>query len=250
MLKNRLLLLLCISAFLLFPLSCGWEGGVEVIDNPDIRADMVFAGEDQDGNWATLAFRFREDENERDVVCFAEDGNGANGEGGYGFSYSYSYDKDANNGSIVKKDETSGTAHFTPGAFKLEANGSRLVFTDTGLSLLLVRNSEAKDLSVPFDVEPLPSSGSLDGTVWAATGFRTRDWTTLCIASPSGPNAGTISISHSFDASRFYRSYADYDPATGEGTLAYIGAFKIEGETFTFRNFYGHGGEVSFKRMR
>jgi hypothetical protein len=243
-LKNRLLLLLCVVSFLLLPLSCGMEGGKEIIDDPDIQANMVFAGEESGGNWVTLAFR-----EENSVVCFVEGGGGANGQGGYGFDFSYSYDRDANSGSIAKKDTTGDTAVLPGNNFKLEAN--RLVFTDTALTLLLVRDSEAKDLAVPFNnIAALPPSGSLDGTVWAATGFRTKDWTTLSIVSPAEPNAGVIGVSHSFDASRFYRSYADYDPATGEGTLNYIGKFKVEGDTFKFLDFYGHGGEVPFKRMR
>jgi hypothetical protein len=86
--------------------------------------------------------------------------------------------------------------------------------------------------------------------VCAATSFRTKDWTTLSIRSPSTVNEGTITVSHSFDASCFDRAYADYDPATGRGNLAYIGPFEISGDTFTFLNFYGHGGAVPFKRMR
>jgi hypothetical protein len=245
-LKNRLLLLPCAVFFLLLPLSCDWKAGVEILDGPDVRANMAFAGEDSDGNWATLIFR-----EDNSVIGFLEDGNGSSGEGGYGFDFSYSYDRDANSGSIVKKDDAGQALSLFPGGdFKLEANGSRLVFTGAGLRLLQVRDSDA-DLEVPFNnITALPSSGSLDGTVWAATGLRTKDWTTLSIVSPGAPNAGTIAVSHSFDASRFYRAYADYDPETGEGTLAYIGKFKIEGDAFTFLNFYGHGGEAPFKRMR
>jgi hypothetical protein len=245
MLKKRLLLLPGAVALLFLPLSCDWEGGVKIIDNPDLRGDMVYAGEDSGGNWVTLAFRDLEGSGP-DVVYFVEDGAGSV-DGGY-FYFSYSYDKESNRGSFAKKDGTNDTAPVPSGSFRLEAEGSRLVFDDSGLALRLVRNQE--DLAVPFAPDPLPSSGSLDGTVWAAQGFRYRDWTTLSIVSAGAPNAGTISVSHSFDATRFYRGYADYDPATGEGTLSSIGQFKIEGDTFTFLDFYGHGGRTPFKRMR
>jgi hypothetical protein len=242
-LKERFLLLLPAVWFLLFPLSCDWKGGAEITDNAHVLADMVFAGEDSNGNWTTLAFK----ENNSGVY-FVAGGNEAE----YNFDFSYSYDKNANIGNITKNNSAGNAAFFTSGDFTLKENGSRLVFSGTGPRLLQVRDSNGTDLAVLFDVKPLPPSGSLDGTVWAATGFRTKDWTSLSVASPSpsAPHTGTISVFHSFDASNFNRPYADYNPQTGEGTLAYLGAFKIKDDVFTFLNFYGHGAAVSFKRMR
>jgi hypothetical protein len=238
------LFLLSLGSFLLLPLSCNWKSGVEIIGGGvDTLAGMVFAGEDSNGNWMTLAFR-----EENSAACFVADGAE-----GHNFEFSYSYDKSAGSGSIIKNENTSAIALFVPGAFELTENSGNLVFGDTGPKLLQVRDAEGAtvtDLPVPFEVKPLPENGSLDGTVWAATGFRTKDWTTLSIVSPSEPGAGTINISHSFDASSFNRVYTNYDPETQKGTLAYIGEFKIEGDTFVFLNFYGHGGEVFLKRMR
>ncbi|MDR1902152.1 MAG: hypothetical protein LBQ88_07735 [Treponema sp.] len=248
MIKKQFLLLLTLISFLFLPLSCDWaDGGVEIIDETsgeDLLVDMVFAGEDSAHNWITVAFR-----PESSAACFFA--HETTGDIYAHANYTYNYDKSTGGSIIGTADTEAGGSDFTPGTFTLQENNSKLVFDDTGLTLFRVRDSNAVDLPVPFTVSPLPVSGSLDGTVWAATGFRTKDWTTLSIISSDGtPHAGTITVSHSFDTSSLNRAYTDYDPATGVGTLEYIGAFKIESDTFTFLNFYGHGGAVPFKRMR
>jgi hypothetical protein len=244
------LLLFCVISLLFLSVSCDWaEGGVEIIDNTpgeDLLVNMVFAGEDSAGNWITVAFR-----EEKSAACFFA--YETTGYDYYKANYNYSYDKNTGSGSITDtvgpQGAESNGSQFTYGAFTIVDSGAKLVFVN-GTTLLCVRDAAGMDLPVPFSATNLPSSGSLDGTVWAATGFRTKDWTTLSIVSSGAPDAGTITVSHSFDASSFNRDYSNYDPTTGRGNLAYIGPFEISGDTFTFTNFYGHGGAVPFKRMR
>ena len=112
-----------------------------------------------------------------------------------------------------------------------------------------MRGADAVDDEVPFVFEPLKPGESLDGTVWAATAYRTNDWTTLAVTSTGAANEGTIDVSHSFDCTSFPRFYENYGYNV-QSTLSYIGDFKINGDNFTFIDFYGHGGRITLKRMR
>jgi hypothetical protein len=112
-----------------------------------------------------------------------------------------------------------------------------------------VRDTDAVDEEkVPFTYTALNAASDIDGTVWAGTALRTKDWTTLTITAANAAS-GTIQVSHSFDCTSNPRAYSNYAYNT-ETNLAYIGPFKISGDTFTLLNFYGHGGEIILKRMR
>jgi hypothetical protein len=112
-----------------------------------------------------------------------------------------------------------------------------------------VRDADAVDEEeIPFTYAPLAAGSSIDRTVWAGTALRTRDWTTLTVTAGDGA-AGIIQVSHSFDCTSNVRAYSAY-AYDQETVLEYTGPFRINGDTFTFLNFYGHDGEVTLKRMR
>jgi hypothetical protein len=201
--------------------------------------NTVFAGEDGKGNWATFAFI-----DEAKVYYFPDNA--------LHYNWTYTYNKDGRTGEIKAApapDNSPGEA--APGAFTLSADGKTIAFssylgTQGERYFKRVRNAEGEDEEVPFTLNPLPPN--LDGTVWAATGYRTRDWTTLTITAANATE-GSIQVSHSADCTSFARTYTGYAYNT-ETTLAYIGPFIITGNDFTFLNFYGHGAKITLKRMR
>ncbi|MDR1909445.1 MAG: hypothetical protein LBQ35_05985 [Spirochaetaceae bacterium] len=252
--KKRFLYLTIFIFSLLLPLSCEWAGGgVEITGGENTECPLVntvFAGEDSGGVWITVAFR-----DNTGAACFfaAKDGRELPGQP-YDGSYDWTYSYDAKTKAGIITNTTGGREGFAPGSFQLTNTEKTLTFSNFGgageLSLLRVRDADAVDEAVPFsDLDELQAN--LDGTVWAATGFRTKDWTTLSIAADSD-NAGTLIVSHSFDVTSFLREYSDYSysEGSGSGNLSYIGPFTVSGNTFTFTNFYGHGVAVPFKSMR
>jgi hypothetical protein len=195
----------------------------------------VFAGEDGDGKWVTIAFI------DGEKVYYFPD-NAAH------YNWPYTYDG-LGNGAIANPDAGEGAS---PGAFTLSADGMAMTFNayrgQGRRSFKRTRGPDGEDEEVPFTLGALP--GDLDGTVWAATGYRTKDWTTLTItATAESADAGEIQVSHSFDCTSFPRKYTGYAYNT-QTTLAYIGPFIINGDNFTFLNFYGHGARITLKRMR
>jgi hypothetical protein len=240
--KNCLLLLL---AWLVLP-ACdnpaqeepGKTGG-----GSDSLANVVYAGPDAEGNWATFAFY-----DEDTVYYFPDNRFCATG------TYVYDAEKAAGEISQVIGTKPPNDQFDSPGSFGIDDDDLTITFADyRGLgsprTFRRVRDAEALDDEVPFAFDALKSGDSLDGTVWAATGYRTKDWTTLTITSKDSANKGTIDVSHSFDCTSFPRAYANYKYNT-ESTLDYIGPFKINGDNFTFLNFYGHKAQVTLKRMR
>jgi hypothetical protein len=230
-----------ILLFMLFTLFAACpEAGINVTDNgdlPDSLADTVYAGEDASGNWATFAFI-----DESKVYFFPD--NTAH----HDLAYTCAPDGTG---------EITGEAGTVPGAFRLSADGKTITFTNYLGSqgqrdFKRLRQAGGIDDAIPFTYTPLKPGDSLDKTVWAATGFRTQDWTTLTVSSTGG-TLGTIQVSHSFDCTSFPRTYTGYAYNT-ETTLSYIGPFIVKGgaggDVFTFQNFYGHGGKIPLKRMR
>jgi hypothetical protein len=213
-------------------------------------AYSVYAGADAAGSWATFAFT--KDGDGKDVVYYFSD-NAACYEG------DYVYNKDDGSGDIpaVEAKNLAATAQEgnAPGAFTLGADEKTITFgayAGGGEQAFPRRRGRGGDRSAddppPAGLATLQSGASLDGTVWAATAYRTRDWTTLAVTAP-GAAAGTITVSHSFDCTSFPRAYGNY-AYNAESMLAYIGPFKVSGNSFTFLDFYGHKAEITLKRMR
>jgi hypothetical protein len=239
---------LCVCASFLLPLSlllpaCDNSPGSTEASYPPDLVDTVYAGEDAGGNWATFAFI-----NEDTVYYFPD--NASCYDGTYTYSGGSGQITDVGPQNSTAKNDPVETA---PGTFTLNGEGKTITFTaylgtQGERSFKRVRGSNAVDEKVPFTYRPLAEGESLDGTVWAATAYRTKDWTTLTVTA-SRTASGTIQVSHSFDCTSFPRVYANYEYDT-ETTLAYIGPFRIKGDNFTFLDFYGHGGVITLKRMR
>jgi hypothetical protein len=219
----------------------------DLVDAPPDLVDTVYAGEDDNGKWATFAFI-----DEDTVYYFPDNARCYDGTYAYsGGSGGITHIKDVTPpASTSKGDPVEGV----PGAFTISPDGQTITFADYlaqgKRSFKRVRDADAVDEAVPFTYTPLASGDSLDGTVWAATAYRTKDWTTLTVTDlDSNAATGTIQVSHSFDCTSYPRIYSNYAYDT-ESTLAYIGPFKITGDRFTFLDFYGHGGVITLKRMR
>jgi hypothetical protein len=251
--KNLLLL-----AAALFVLGCSETADKEKTN--ESLAYSVYAGTDAAGSWATFAFT--KDEDNKDVVYYFPD-NAACYFGGY------EYFADGS-GSIMRVEGAArsgaepGAPGPAPGPFTISADGKTITFgayTGTGTMAAASfprRRGKGGDRSAddppPAGLAAAAAGQSLDGTVWAATAYRTRDWTTLVITGAGGnPAAGTITVSHSFDCTSFPRIYTDY-AYDQNSTLAYIGPFTVSGnpsgDVFTFLNFYGHGGTITLNRMK
>jgi hypothetical protein len=209
---------------------------------PPNLINTVYAGEDTDGAWATFAFI------DEDTVYYFPDNAGC-----YDGAYAYA-DGSGQITEITPRNQTAtnNPVESAPGAFAISGDGKTIAFAaylDQGKrSFKRVRDADAVDDEVPFTYTPLAEGDSLDRTVWAATAYRTKDWTTLTVTA-SQTASGTIQVSHSFDCTSFPRNYAHYEYDL-ETTLAYIGPFRIKGNNFTFLDFYGHGGVITLKRMR
>jgi hypothetical protein len=227
------------------------QGGGESTHN---LAHAVYAGPDAGGAWATFAFV--KDDEEKDTVYFFPD----NVRCCYG---AYAYNGETKAGEIssvtTKPSVDPGVSHeaaTAPGPFTLSADEKTITFGSyqggaaRSFPRRRGRGGDRSDDDPPPELPPLEAGSSLDGTVWAATAYRTRDWTTLTIsAATESPQAGTIRVSHSFDCTSFPRNYADYVYNAGSN-LDYIGPFKIEGNTFTFLDFYGHKAVITLRRLR
>jgi hypothetical protein len=206
-------------------------------------ANVVYAGPDLEGNWATFAFY-----DEDTLYYFPDNVFCATGP--------YVYDADRAAGEIpqVFDAKPPNAPGIAPGAFAINDDDLTITFTDyagqgSPQTFRRVRDADVIDDEVPFVFESLGPGDSLDGTVWAATAYRTNDWTTLTVTSTGAINEGSIDVSHSFDCTSFSRLYSNYAYNT-QSTLSYIGDFRINGDNFTFINFYGHGGRITLKRMR
>jgi hypothetical protein len=251
--KNNPLL---IAALALAILGCSdATSGTDTENGSESLAWSVYAGEDAAGSWATFAFT--KDEDNMDVVYYFPD-NAA--------CYYGSYEYQANgSGSIMsvkgaaRSSSETGAPGPVPGLFVISADGKTITFSDyAGEGSRSFPRRRGKGGEREAD-DPPPAglnavAASLDGTVWAATAYRTRDWTTLVVTGMEGnPAAGTITVSHSFDCTSFPRNYKNYAYDTAS-FLDYIGTFSVTAKSgmdeFTFLNFYGHGGTISLKRMR
>lgn len=201
------------------------------------------------GEWETFAFTVKDS----DMVYYFPNNKSRNPSATpYNQSacaWPYVLDAGALSGSIA------GDADFAPGPFTISADKTSLTFSDymgkgSALSLTLTRDAGGTDIENPFSTSPLSPGDSLNHTVWAATAYRTKDWTTLTVtATDNLLGKGTIDVSHSFDCTSNPREYSGYKYNTTT-TLEYIGDFEISGDSFTFLDFYGHGGEITLKRMR
>jgi uncharacterized protein YceK len=210
--------------------------------NPESLANAVYAGPDSEGSWTTIAFHDEDTAHYFPGNVFCATG-------------AYTYDPVTAAGDIprvsyAKPPEDPGSA---PGAFSIGDKGRTITFMDYAgrgeWAFRRVRGTDLVDDEVPFTFEPLKDGDSLDGTVWAATALRRNDWTTLTVTSKGAINEGAIDVSHSFDCTSFSRAYSNY-MYNASSSLEYIGYFKIKDDSFTFLNFYGHGGEITLKRMR
>jgi hypothetical protein len=219
--------------------------------SPDSRAaaypphlvNTVYAGEDSEGAWATFAFM------DEDTVYYFPDNAGCY-DGTYAYADGSGRITDLSPSQQMKL--KSDPLEIVPGAFAISADGKTITFaaylSRGERSFQRVRDADDVDEEVPFTYTPLGEGDSLDGTVWAATAYRTKDWTTLTVTA-SRTASGTIQVSHSFDCTSYPRNYAKYEYDT-ETDLDYIGPFRINGDNFTFLDFYGHGGVITLKRMR
>jgi hypothetical protein len=248
-------------------------------------AYSVYAGEDAAGSWSTFAFTKNEDN--KDTLYYFPDNAAC-------YEAEYLYDGGARSGGVntvtARNPAATGRPQAAPGDFTVSADEKTITFRayagDGERAFKRVRgrggNRDA-DEPPPSGLEPLTGTSSLDGTVWAATAYRTRDWTTLSVTSP-GISAGTIDVSHSFDCTSFPRQYGvcscetcqcdschgaactcrdrNWDGAgdgpcgclsytyENESYLYYIGPFRVSGSEFTFLDFYGHGGTITLNRLR
>jgi hypothetical protein len=199
--------------------------------------NAVYAGEDPGGDWVTFAFT-----GERTLYCFS--GTAA---------YTGSYEYGAGAGRVLALRAGNGEEGAGPGAFTMDAGEKVMTFANYPgaqgeRSFKRLRDTGAVDEEAPFSCAPLEAGSGIGGTVWAGTALRTKDWTTLTVTARD-EESGIIQISHSFDGTSNSRPYSGY--AYGRETdLAYAGPFKIQGDTFKFLNFYGHGGALTLKRMR
>jgi hypothetical protein len=218
-------------------------------------AYSVYAGEAAGGSWATFAFT--KDDEGKDVVYYFPD-NAASYFGEYRYN---SGDKSGEIPEITAapRNQADGPPCPAPGAFTISPDEKTITFgayTGGGPQTFPRRRGRGGDRSAddppPSNLTPLTSGESLNGTVWAATAYRTRDWTTLAVTAQSAA-AGTITVSHSFDCTSFPRDYSNY-AYNAESTLSYIGPFTVStkagGDKFTFLDFYGHGGTITLNRMR
>jgi hypothetical protein len=201
------------------------DDSLPVTPAPVTLAYSVYAGEDADGKWATFAFM------DEDTVYYFPD-NAAH------YDWTYSYNETGKSGFITKQ----GSSGAAPGEFTLSDDEKFIIFgdyceTQGQRQFSRVRDKDVVDDPVPFSVGALPAD--IDGTVWAATAYRTRDWTTLTVTATDGVS-GTIDVAHSFDCTSYPRAYSAYAYDT-QTTLYYVGPFKIDENGFTFLNFYGHG---------
>jgi hypothetical protein len=251
--KKRYFFALAFVTAALFVLGCSEPADKEKTN--ESLAYSVYAGPDAAGSWATFAFT--KDGDGEDVLYYFPDNAAC-----YDAAYVYS----AGSGAVteiraVNQAAKDAPTAATPGAFTISADEKTITFTSYaggGGQTFVRRRGKGGDRSAddppPADLTPLAAGQSLDGTVWAATAYRTRDWTTLVITGADGnPAAGTITVSHSFDCTSFPRIYTDY--AYGQNsTLAYIGPFTVSGnpsgDVFTFLDFYGHGGTITLNRMK
>ena len=217
----------------------------------------VYAGTDAAGSWSTFAFT-KDDEGEDAVYYFPN--NADCYYGGYGYA-----NGSGSIGAVTPAIMTSAGAGPAPpdipapGAFTISADKKTITFTSYagGAAQTFPRRRGAggnreDDDPPPSGLTPLAAGESLDGTVWAATAYRTRDWTTLSITAGT-VTAGTVDVSHSSDCTSYPRQYENY--AYGANSfLYYIGTFSVSagagGDKWTFLNFYGHGGTITLNRMR
>jgi hypothetical protein len=224
------------------------DGGVT--EEEKSLAYSVYAGEDAAGAWATFAFA--QDEDGKDVVYYFSDNAAC-------YSGAYTYNAASKTGEIAaitaRNQAATDQERSAPGPFTLSGDETTITFSaypGGGERTFPRRRGREGDRSAddppPPDLTPLTAGDSLDGTVWAATAYRTRDWTTLAVTASTAA-AGTITVSHSFDCTSFPRAYGDY-AYNANSTLAYIGPFRVNGTTFTFLNFYGHNAEITLKRLR
>jgi hypothetical protein len=217
---------------------------------PASLAYSVYAGTDAAGSWSTFAFT--KDGDGADVLYYFPDNVAC-----YDAVYVYA----AGSGSVaeiravnqVAKDRTPAAA---PGAFTISADEKTLTFTgyagggEQSFPRVRGRGGDRADDDPPPNLTPLAGTSSLDGTVWAATAYRTRDWTTLSVNAAT-VSAGTVDVSHSFDCTSFPRNYGNY-VYNAQSDLYYIGPFKVSGppDTWAFLDFYGHGGTITLNRLR
>lgn len=243
-------ILLCAVVLLAFA-ACDTLAGTETPEEHIAGLGYsVYAGPLAGGEWETFAFT---NSDNSDRVYYFPNNKSRNPSGTpyrqSACDWPYVFDVGTLSGSIA------GDADFAPGVFTLNADKTTLTFSNymgqgSALSLALTRKADGTDVENPFSVNPLSASDSLDQTVWAGTAYRTKDWTTLTVTVTDYMLArGTIDVSHSFDCTSNPRNYSGYVYNTTT-TLEYIGDFKIAGDSFTFDNFYGHGGEITLKRMR
>ena len=230
------------------------DGGVEA---PASLGYSVYAGEDAAGSWSTFAFT--KDEDGKDAVYYFPN----NADCYYG-GYDYSGGSGAI-GEVTSAIMTSAGAGPAPpeipapGAFTISAGDGTITFTayaGGGAQVFRrvrdVGGNRVDDDPPPSDLKPLAAGDSLDGTVWAATAYRTRDWTTLSVTAGT-VSVGTVNVSHSFDCTSYPRQYGNYVYGA-KSDLDYIGPFTVSGtltgDKWTFLNFYGHGGTITLNRMR
>jgi alpha-tubulin suppressor-like RCC1 family protein len=200
--------------------------------NPAALVNAVYGGLNPGGAWVTVAFKV-----ENKAVCAFSGDNTSN-------EYTYTY-YDNRSGGLSAANE----GGWTPGAFTLNEDGSKLTFTNFGghggekiFNRLRKTDLTAEDSPSDLDALPLDLTGSVwggstpqnEGTGYLTLVFKTDNNVIAAFSADSTSNAWTYS----------------YENGTGSiiATGWSPGDFTVSNGVLTFSNYGGHGGEKTFTR--
>jgi hypothetical protein len=250
--------LLFLAAALVFT-SCAHDtdGGTPPAaqSNPAALVNAVYGGLNPGGAWVTVAFRA-----ENKAVCAFSGDNTSN-------EYTYTY-YDNRSGGLSAANE----GGWTPGAFTLNEDGSKLTFTNFSehggekiFNRLRKTDLTAEDSPTDLGALPLDLTGSVwggstpaaEGTSWLSISFRAKR-TGDAESAQTGENVVVVSYTHdsttavwdySYDsAARAGTAFTNGHKTDGTGTSWNPGAYTISGDgnTLTFSSFMGEAR--SYKR--
>jgi hypothetical protein len=227
-------LLLMILTLVLFA-ACPPEADPGGINSQPGLAGTVWAGPEGSGGWCTLIFRAASENplHGQDVVVASTSDTG-----NVSPTAVYTYD------SSIKMGVLDGIGAFTI------SDGDKTIrfdtFKDSG-PLELKRLSPDAGNEFPL-INPMPAN--LKNTVWASEGIRTNDWVTFVFM---GADDGNVRVFHAADNTQWPREYS-YNDESKTGSIANLGyrdgGFSITDKVLKVANFYGHGIQVDFRRVR